>query len=78
MTETVIDEKGRVVVPLEIRKDLSIKEGTVLEIKRKRNEIIIKPARMKKKNLMNLCGLKPKRTGKPKWATPKEIKSIWE
>ena len=78
MSESVVDGKGRIVVPQEIREDLKIGEGTVVEIKKGKDEIIIKPARNKKRGLMDFYAIQPRRTGKPKWATTNEIKSIWE
>ena len=76
--ETKIDGKGRVVIPQPIRKRLGIKEGTVLSVEEKEGRILLKPERRKKRNIEDFCGLKVEMTGDPEWATPKEIKSIWE
>ena len=76
--ETKMDGKGRVVIPQPIRKRLGIKEGTVLSVEEKKGKILLKPERGKKKNIEDFFSLKVKRTGDPEWATPKEIKNIWE
>lgn len=39
-----VDELGRVVIPIELRKTMSIEEGSPLEIFVKGNEIILKKA----------------------------------
>ncbi|NOR77824.1 MAG: hypothetical protein GQ523_05240 [Methanophagales archaeon] len=75
MEETIVDTDGRIEIPESIRKKWEIKEGTVISIEEKDSEILLK---LKKRvSLKDLCGLSPKRTGKPKWATAEEIKSIW-
>jgi len=78
MNEIIIDTKGRIAVPLSIRKRWRLKEGMVVQFEVRDDEIVLKPEREKKISLKDLCGLSPKRTGAPKWATPGEIKSIWE
>jgi hypothetical protein len=47
-------------------------------LKKKKDEILLRPKRMKKRKIEDFFGLKVERTGRPEWATPKEIKSIWE
>lgn len=78
MDETTIDERGRIVVPQNIREHLDLRAGTVLKIDKRGKEIVMKPVRRKKKTMKDLCGLDPERTGEPEWATPEEIKGIWE
>jgi len=39
--------------------------------------IVIHPIVRDKRNWRQLCGIIPKRTGKPEWPTAEEIKSIW-
>ena len=76
--ETKIDGKGRVVIPQPARKRLGIKEGTVLSVEEKEGGILLKPERGKKRNIEDFFALKVERTGDPEWATPKEMKGIWE
>jgi len=40
--------------------------------------ILLRPKREKKRKIEDFFGLKVERTGRPEWATSKEIKSIWE
>ena len=49
-----------------------------ISIEEKKDKILLSPKREKKRNVEDFFGLKVKRTGRPEWATPKEIKSIWE
>ena len=42
--ETTLDRFGRVVIPKQVRDDLGLKPGTVLEIEEVEQEIILKPA----------------------------------
>ncbi len=79
MTEqTIMDERGRVLIPQEIRERLGLSEGTIVEIAEVGKEVVLKPISRKRRTWKDLCGTEPQRTGKPKWPTVKEIKSIWE
>jgi AbrB family looped-hinge helix DNA binding protein len=77
MGETVADQRGRVLIPEEIRESAGLAAGTVVGVEEKRDAVVIKPLRKSKRGWRQLCGLAPKRTGKPEWPTPEEIKSIW-
>jgi AbrB family looped-hinge helix DNA binding protein len=77
MTETVVDQRGRVLIPEEIRESAGLKSGAVVAIKKTRNVVVIKPLRKHKRAWRQLCGLTPERTGKPEWPTTEELKSIW-
>ncbi len=76
--EIVVDERGRVLLPISIREKLNIDEGTVLRIEKRQRAIILTPSRKVRKSIKDFSGINPKRTGRPVWPTPKEIKSIWE
>ena len=41
--ETTATSKGQIVIPSSIRRRLGIKEGTLIKIEEKGNEIILKP-----------------------------------
>jgi AbrB family looped-hinge helix DNA binding protein len=78
--ETVIDERGRVLIPQELREEAGLEEGTLVKVEKGKGKTIqIAPlkggGRLKWKDLN---GIKPHRTGKPEWPTPEEIKGIWE
>lgn len=45
--ETILDKFGRVVIPKEIRDDLGLKPGEVIQIKESGNEVVLKPLREK-------------------------------
>ena len=77
MTQTVVDERGRVLIPEDIREGTGLEEGTVVKVETQEGGIVIKPIRRSKRSWKELCGLVPKRTGKPEWPTPEEIKNIW-
>ena len=74
--ETRIDAKGRIVIPQSVREKLQIREGMLISIEEKKDEILLRPKREKKRKIEDFFGLKVERTGRPEWATPKEIKSI--
>lgn len=79
MTEkTAVDERGRILIPQDIRERLGLGEGTVVEVAEVGKEIVIKPVSRKRRTWKDLWGIEPKRTGKPEWPTPREIKGIWE
>jgi AbrB family looped-hinge helix DNA binding protein len=76
----VVDERGRVLIPQELRRELGLDEGTVVDMEKSEGVIIMTPARRKHFSWKELNGIKPKtkRTARPQWPTPEEIKSIWE
>ena len=76
--QSTIDERGRVLIPSEFRAKLGLSEGTVVEVEQDEKAVLITPVRKKLRSWASLSGFKPKRTGKPEWPTPEEIKSIWE
>lgn len=76
--EVKMDVKGRVVIPRFIRDKLGIDEGTLLSVEERSGTILLKAKRKKKTRIKDLFGQKVERTGEPEWATPEEIKSIWE
>jgi len=78
MMEIKVDSKGRVVIPQSVREKMEIKEGTLILIEERDDGILLKPVQEKKRKIEDFYSLEVKRTGKPEWATPKEIKSIWE
>jgi AbrB family looped-hinge helix DNA binding protein len=75
--ESVVDERGRVLIPQELRLELGFAEGTVVDLEKSEGGVIMKAARRKRSSWKDLSGTKPKRTAKPEWPTPEEIKSIW-
>jgi AbrB family looped-hinge helix DNA binding protein len=77
MTQTVVDQRGRVLIPEDVREGAGLDEGTVVRVERQEEGIVIKPVRKGKRTWKQLCGLTPKRTGRPEWPTPTEIKNIW-
>jgi AbrB family looped-hinge helix DNA binding protein len=77
MTQTVVDQRGRVLIPEDIREGTGLDEGTVVNVEKQEEGIVIKPIRRGKRTWKQLYGLVPKRTGEPEWPTPEEIKGIW-
>ena len=78
MPQTVVDQRERVLIPEAIREDTGFDYGTVVEIEKEGERVAIKPLPKKKRTWKQLCGIRPKRTGKPEWPTPGENKSIWQ
>ena len=77
MTQSVVDQRGRVLIPEAVREGAGLGEGTIVRVERQEEGIVIKPVRRGKRTWKQLCGLVPARTGKPDWPTPGDIKSIW-
>jgi AbrB family looped-hinge helix DNA binding protein len=78
--ETVVDERGRVLIPQELREEAGLQEGTVVKVEKGKGKTI-QIAPLKRGTRLawkDLDGIKPHRTGKPEWPAPEEIKSIWE
>ena len=78
MPQTVVDQRGRILIPEDMREDAGLDEGTIVRVERQDEAIMIRPVgRGKRRTWKQLCGIIPKRTGKPEWPTAEEIKSIW-
>lgn len=77
--ETVVDERGRVLIPQGLRSEVGLEEGTVVSVRKEGKHALLLAASGKaRRTWKELSGLNPTRTGKPKWPTPEEIKAIWE
>ena len=56
-TTTVVEEKGRVVIPASVRKQLGLRPGTELEIDVREGGILMKPKRkVSAKDLLGVAG----------------------
>ena len=76
-TQTVVDQRGRILIPEDMREGAELDEGTIVRVERQDEGIVIQPIGRRKRTWKQLCGIIPKRTGKPEWPTAEEIKSIW-
>jgi DNA-binding transcriptional regulator/RsmH inhibitor MraZ len=73
-TKVNIDAEGRLQLPPEIRKEL----GTNLTLKKTPEGYILSSKRyVANEALRKIINSKHRRTDKPKFATPEEMKSIW-
>jgi AbrB family looped-hinge helix DNA binding protein len=75
---SVVDERGRVLIPQKVRESAGISSGTIVQMQQKGKIVEVIPTSEKRRTWRDLSGLEPKRTGRPSWPTPEEIKSIWE
>jgi AbrB family looped-hinge helix DNA binding protein len=78
VTQTVVDQRGRILIPEDMRESAGLDEGTIVRIEKREEGIVIQPIGRGKRSWKQLCGITPKRTGKPEWPTAEEIKSIWQ
>jgi len=72
MGELIIDERGRVVIPKEIREKLDLKTNQKLIVQAREREIILKPAVNAEQFIHNLKGCVHGSRIKPS-----ELKEIW-
>ena len=69
-----VDAKGRICIPAEIREEI----GAVATIKKTKDGYLIVPGGHDfLEDFQKLISSEPKRKGKPKLASPKEMKSTW-
>ncbi len=71
--EIEIEERGRVLIPKELREELHLKPGQKLIVEKRGKEIVIKPTINKNKFITELKGCIKKSKIKPM-----DIKKIWE
>ena len=71
--EIEIEERGRVLIPKELRQELNLKPGQKLIVERRGKEIVMKPPINKDKFISELRGCVKKSRIKPM-----EVKKIWE
>ncbi len=70
-----IDSEGRLYLPTEVRKEL----GDTLTLKKTPEGYLLSSKQyVAVEELRKIITSKPHRTGKPKLATPEEMKSIWD
>lgn len=77
--EVKIDSKGRIVVPPEIRRDLSLNSGDTVLIAKTEEGIVLAPGKKLDfmGNFKEIIASSPKRTGKPENWPPSRMKRIW-
>jgi bifunctional DNA-binding transcriptional regulator/antitoxin component of YhaV-PrlF toxin-antitoxin module len=70
-----MDSKGRICIPAEIREEI----GDTATIKKTTKGYLIVPGKREdfREEFIKLITSEPKRKGKPKLATPEEMKSMW-
>ena len=70
-----IDSKGRMCIPAEIREQI----GDTATLKKTPQGFLIIPGKSENflEEFKKLITSEPKRKGKPKLATPEEMKSVW-
>jgi AbrB family looped-hinge helix DNA binding protein len=71
--EVEIEERGRVLIPKEIREEMRLKTGQKLSVEKRGEEIVIKPSVDSRKFVSELKGCVKKSRIKPM-----EVKKIWE
>jgi bifunctional DNA-binding transcriptional regulator/antitoxin component of YhaV-PrlF toxin-antitoxin module len=70
-----VDSKGRICIPAEIREEI----GDVATIKKTKEGYLIVPGKREDflEEFQKLISSQPRRKGKPKLASPEEMKSTW-
>jgi AbrB family looped-hinge helix DNA binding protein len=78
MAKSILDEKGRVVLPREIAEELGLSKGSVLRFEREGKDIVLRKAPSARKGLEEVMDWDPERTGKVEKVTPRVMKEIWK
>ena len=73
---THMDSRGRVVLPLELRRELGIGSDTELGFQEMDGGILIRPRRPVRDALKELCGAMPADAERPVKA--EDVKRMWE
>lgn len=82
--QSTVDERGRILIPKEVRESMGLKEGSMVEISADQGTVKIRPRKGKHKekheDARSLYGVgrHVKKTGEPEeWPSPEEIKALW-
>lgn len=75
---SIVDEKGRIVIPKHLAEELGLTKGDKVIIEKKMQSLIIKKAKVTEKRLEKIMSWNPKRMGKPEPISPLEMKEIWK
>ena len=58
----MVGQRGRVLIPKEVRRGAGLDEGTVVRVEMKDEAIVIKRLRKAKRSWKRICGIVPERT----------------
>lgn len=75
--ETVIDDKGRIVISKEVRDALGLKKGMALKLHAESNRIILEKAVAPEELIENMKGF-VKKGSKVPVSDPLDLKNIWK
>lgn len=74
---TLVDERGRILVPKDLRQQFGLEPGCPVIVEADADGIRLRRAIPRKEALDRLAGIIPKSAGPPA-ASPLDIKRIWE
>jgi len=78
MSITVLDDRGRVVLPKEVLEELGASKGDAVVFEKRGKDLVIMKASSKGGRLEEIMDWNPKRTGKMEKVSPKTMKGIWK
>ena len=76
MSNTIVDDKGRIIIPEDLRKKLRIRKGSKVKINVKYNEVVITSVVDSKKFIEKMEGF-IKEGSKIEKMDPLKLKEIW-
>lgn len=76
MSSTVVDEKGRIIIPEAVRKKLGIRKGSKIRISLKGDAVIVSPVLDSKQFIDKMEGF-IKEGSKVEKVDPLKLKEIW-
>lgn len=76
MVESEVDDRGRVVIPHDLREETGLQPGTPVRVEPVAGGVLIRPARSKREVAAALRGIIPKGHGGER-LDPRKVKDIW-
>lgn len=76
MADSSVDERGRVVIPSDLREEAGLQPGTAVRVEPVAGGVLIRPARSKREVVRALRGIIPK-AHRGERIDPRRIKDIW-
>jgi len=75
---SVVDEKGRVIIPKHVAEELNLNKGDMIAFEKREHLFVVRKAGFAKRRLEEIMDWNPERTSEPEPVSAREMKEIWK